>query len=91
MCTAPAFGDSDTCVVQSTDADSATVIWPAPSSAQLYYIDIGSDTDKSFNTTSNVYKVTGLRPLTNYTFTVTVYGNGGTTGNSVECYGTTGV
>jgi len=75
--------------VQSTDADTATVSWPAPSAAQFYYIDIGSD--KLFNSTSNASRVIGLTPLTNYTFTVTVYGNAGTTGNSVECRGKTGL
>ena len=90
-CTAPAFNESDTCTVQSTDAKSVTVSWPAPSSAQFYYIDIGSDTVKSFHSTSNVYRITGLSPITSYTFTVTVYGNADATGNSVECRGKTGL
>ena len=89
MYTAPGFGKNDTCTVLSIDADSATVRWPAPSSAQFYYIDIGSDI--SPNSTSNVYTVTGLSPVTNYTFTVTVYGKGGIEGNSVECRGKTGL
>jgi len=87
--TAPAFEANDTCTVQSIDADSATVSWPAPSSAQFYYIDIGSD--KLFKSTSNSYTVTGLTPLTKYTFTVAVYRNAGTAGNSVECRGKTGL
>ena len=87
--TAPAFDASDTCTVESIDADSATVRWPAPSSAQFYYIDIA--TDASLNSTSNVYNITGLSPVTNYTFIITVYGKGGTEGNSVECRGRTGL
>ena len=89
MYTAPGFEENDMCTVQSTDADSATVSWPAPSSAQFYYIDIGSD--KLFKSTSNSYTVTGLTPLTNYTFTVTVYGNAAIAGNSVQCRGKTGL
>jgi len=87
--TASGFEENDTCTVQSTDADSATVSWPSPSSAQFYYIDIGSD--KLFNSTSNSYTVTGLTTVTKYKFTVTVYGNAGTAGNSVECHGKTGL
>jgi len=88
LCTAPGFAENETCTVLSVDADSATVSWPSPSSAQFYYIDIGSDV--SYNTTSSVYRVTGLSPVTNYTFTVTVYGSGGTEGNSVQCRAKTG-
>jgi len=87
--TAPAFAENDTCTVESINADSATVRWPAPSFAQFYYIDIG--TDASLNSTSNVYTVTGLSPVTNYTFIITVYGKGGIEGNSVECRGKTGL
>ena len=87
--TAPGFDENDTCTMLSINADSATVVWPAPSSAQFYYIDIGSDI--SFNSTSNVSTVTGLSPITSYTFTVTVYGKTGSEGNSVECSGKTGL
>jgi len=75
--------------MESIDADSATVSWPAPSTARFYYIDVGPE--RLFNSTSNVYSVTGLSPITNYTFTVTVYGNAGSEGNSVECHGKTGL
>jgi len=87
--TAPAFAENATCTVESIDADSATVSWPALSTAWIYYIDIGSG--KSSNSTSNIYAVTGLSPITNYTFTVTAYGNAGSVGNSVECHGKTGL
>ena len=86
--TVPGFDEYATCMVQSIDADSATVSWPALSTAQFYSIDVGSD--KLINTTSNVYRVTGLRPITNYRFTVTVYSHAGIEGNSVECHAKTG-
>ena len=88
-CLAPGFDENATCTVQSTDADSATVSWPAPSAARFYYIDIGSD--KLINTTLNFHTVTDLSPITNYMFTVTVYGNADTTGNSIECRAKTGL
>jgi len=87
--TVPAFAENATCTVESIDADSATVSWPAPSTARFYYIDVGSG--KSSNSTSNIHTVAGLDPITNYTFTVTVYGNAGSEGNSVECHGKTGL
>jgi len=87
--TAPAFAENATCMVESIDADSATVSWPAPSTARFYYIDVRSE--KSSNSTSNIHTVTDLDPITYYTFTVTVYGNAGITGNSVECHGKTGL
>ena len=87
--TAPAFAENATCTVESIDADSATVSWPAPSTARFYYIDVGSE--KSSNSTSNIHTVTDLDPITYYTFTVTVYGNAGITGNHVECHGKTGL
>ena len=87
--TAPAFAENATCTVESIDADSATVSWPAPSTARFYYIDVGPE--RLFNSTSNVYSVTGLSPIINYTFTVTVYGNAGSEGNDVECHGKTGL
>jgi len=87
LCTAPGFRKNDTCTVQSIDADSATVSWPAPSAARFYYIDI--EYGEFVNSTSNVYRVTGLAPITDYTFSVRVYGN--TAGNTVECHAKTGL
>ena len=89
FCTAPAFEQNDSCTVESADADSATVSWPAPSAAQFYYIYIAPD--KLFNSTLHFYTVTGLNPITDYTFTVAVYGVDGAAGNTIECRGKTGL
>ena len=85
----PWFDEYSTCTMQSIDADSATVSWPALSTARFYYIFIESN--KFINTTSNVYRVTDLKPVTDYVFIVTVYGIAGSAGNSVECRGKTGL